>query len=244
LGLFSFVSGIIGAGKQKKASRRAEAAQLEYLNKALGQQQQQYDLTRADYAPAQGLLAPSLTQLGDLVGVNGVDAQRLGMEGVQNSPLLASIMKNSEEAILQNASATGGVRGGNVQSSLYDNAGMQFNNELQAQMGRLAGLAGIGMGATDSVANFGQQRANNMGNLYGQQGQVRAGGLLTRGGITAGMWNNAGAFADQVAAAAAGGAGGFGAGGAPFNILKFLNGSGGGVNGSITNMFAKNPNIF
>lgn len=219
MGLFKFVGGLIGASKQKKASRQAEAAQLEYLNKALGEQTRQYDQTRADYAPARELLDPSLTQLGDLVGINGVDAQRLGMQGIQNSPLLASMMKNSEEAILQNASATGGVRGGNVQSSLYDNAGMQFNNELQAQMGRLAGLAGIGLGATDSVANFGQQRANNVSNLYGQQGQVRAGGLLTRGGITAGMWNNAGAFADSVASAAIGA--GAGAGGQPFNAGAF-----------------------
>ena len=221
MGLFSFVGGLIGAGKQKKASRQAEAAQLEYLNKALAEQTRQYDLTRADYAPAQRLLAPSLTQLGDLVGLNGVDAQQLGMEGVQNSPLLASIIRNGEEAVLQNASATGGIRGGNTQNSLANFRADAFSNELQAQMARLAGTGSIGMGATDSVANYGQQRANNMGNYYGQQGQVRAGGLLTRGGINAGMWNNVGSFADQIAARVAGGAGGVGAGGAPFNPAAF-----------------------
>lgn len=244
MGLFSFVGGLIGAGKAKKASRQAEAAQLEYLNKALAQQQGQFDQTRADYAPARELLAPSLTQLGDLVGVNGVDAQRIGMEGIQSSPLLASIIRNGEESVLQNASATGGLRGGDTQNSLATFRADAFSNELQAQMARLAGTAGIGLGATDSVANFGANTANNISNLYGQQGQVRAGGLLTRGGITAGMWNNAGAFGDSIVSAAAGGAGGFGAGGAPFNILKFLNGGGGGMNNSISSMFAKNPNIF
>lgn len=214
---------MIGASKQKKASRRAEAAQLEYINKAIGEQQRQFDLTRSDYEPARRLLDPAVTGLADLVGINGADAQRIGMEGVQNSPLLASIMRNGEEAVLQNASATGGLRGGDTQRGLADFRADSFASELQAQMARLAGVAGIGMGATDSVANYGQQRANNIGTAYGQQGQVRAGGLLTRGGITAGMFNNAGAFADQVASAVAGGAGGIGAGGAGFNPMQFIN---------------------
>ncbi len=228
MGLFSFLGSIVGGGKAKKASRKAEAAQLEYLNKALAEQQRQFDVTRADYEPARSLLAPSVGGLADLVGVNGVEAQQAGMEGVQNSPLLASIIRNGEEAVLQNASATGGIRGGDVQRSLAYFRGDAFANELQAQMQRLAGLTGIGMGATDSVSAFGAANANNLANLYSQQGQVRAGGLLTRGGINSQMWNNLGSFADQAVSAAAGGAGGFGAGGAAFNPLKFVNSIGKG----------------
>ena len=199
MGLFSFLGSVIGGGKAKKASKKAEAAQLEYLNKALAEQQRQFDVTRADYEPARSLLAPSVTGLADLVGVNGVEAQTAGLEGIQNSPLLASIIRNGEESVLQNASATGGLRGGDTQRGLADFRADAFANEIQSQMQRLAGLTGIGMGATDSVANFGQQRANNISNLYGQQGQVRAGGLLTRGGINSQLWNNAGSFLDQAA---------------------------------------------
>lgn len=223
MGLFSFLGSVIGGGKAKKASRKAEAAQLEYLNKALAEQQRQFDVTRADYEPARNLLAPSVTGLADLVGVNGVEAQQTGMDAIQNSPLLASIIKNGEESVLQNASATGGLRGGDTQRGLADFRADAFASELQAQMQRLAGLTGIGMGATDSVASFGANKANNVANLYGQQGQVRAGGLLTRGGINSQLWNNFGAFADQAVSAAAGGAGGFGAGGAAFNPLQFVN---------------------
>lgn len=199
MGLFSFVGGLIGAGKQKKASRKAQASLEAALNRGIDEQTRQFDLTRADYEPARNLLAPSVTGLADLIGVNGDEAQNAGLDAIRNSPLLAQLMKSSEEAILQNASATGGVRGGNVQSALYDNAGAQFNQQLEAQMARLAGLTGIGMGATDSVANFGQNKANNITSLLGQIGGAQASGQLQRGGITAGMWNNAGSFLDKAA---------------------------------------------
>ena len=169
------------------------------MNKALAEQQRQFDVTRADYEPARSLLAPSVEGLGDLVGVNGVEAQQTGMDAIQNSPLLASIIRNGEESVLQNASATGGLRGGDTQRGLADFRADAFANELQSQMQRLAGLTGIGMGATDSVSAFGANNANNIANLYSQQGLVRAGGLLTRGGITSQMFNNAGSFLDKAA---------------------------------------------
>ena len=222
MGLLSFVGSIIGGAKQKKASRQAEAAQIAAYEKGVAEQQRQFNQTRDDYAPARGLLNPSVTQLADLVGINGVEAQQRGMEGVQNSPLLASIIRNGEESVLQNASATGGIRGGNTQRGLADFRADSFSQELQAQMARLASLTGIGMGATDSVANFGANKANALTNLFAEQGGTRANGLLTRGGITAKMWNSAGQFGDSVMSAIAGGAGGFGAGGAPFNPMQFL----------------------
>jgi hypothetical protein len=213
LGLFSAISGIIGAGKQKKASRKAQAALIDAQNKGIAEQTRQFDITRADYAPARELLAPSLEQLGGLVGIRGEDAQRQGLEAIQNSPLLASIIRNGEESILQNASATGGLRGGNTQTGLAEFRADAFSNELQAQMARLAGLSGIGLGATDSVANFGQQRANNITGLLGNIGSAKASGILQRGGLTAGQFNNAGSFLDQAASAflPGGGGGGFGA---------------------------------
>lgn len=219
MGLFSFVGGLIGAGKQKKASRKAQAALEAALNRGIDEQTRQFDLTRADYEPARNLLAPSVGQLGDLVGVNGVEAQQAGLEAIQNSPLLASIIRNGEESVLQNASATGGLRGGNTQRSLADFRADAFSNELQAQMQRLAGLTGIGMGATDSVSMFGANKANNVTNLLGQIGDAQASGLLQRGGLTAGMWKNAGSFADSLASSAIGA--GAGAGGMPFNFGSF-----------------------
>lgn len=111
---------------------------------------------------------------------------------------------------MQNASATGGVRGGNTIGALANFRGDAFADQLQQQIARLAGLAGLGQGATDSVSSFGANTSNNVSNLLGQQGQVRAGGLLTRGGINSQLWSNAGSFLDSSAKnIASGGIGGF-----------------------------------
>lgn len=197
MGLFSFVSGLIGGNKAKKASKNAEAAQLEYLNKAIAEQQRQFDVTRADYAPYLQSGLGGLSGLSDLIGINGADAQTAGLVNVQNSPMLASVIRNGEEALLANASATGGLRGGNTQRGLADFRSDVFADQLNQQIARLAGLAGLGQGATDSVSAFGANASNNISNTLGQQGQVRAGGILTRGGINQQLWNNAGSFLDD-----------------------------------------------
>jgi hypothetical protein len=85
-----------------------------------------------------------------------------------------------------------------MQRGLADFSADQYVDELLRQQQQLYALSGMGLGATDSAASFGQQSANNIGSLYGQQGQVRAGGLLTRGGITNQQWNNAGSFLDNI----------------------------------------------
>lgn len=210
MGLFSFVGSLIGGGKAKKASKNAEAAQLEYLNKAIAEQQRQFDVTRADYQPYLQSGLGGLSGLSDLIGINGADAQSAGLVNVQNSPMLASVIRNGEEALLANASATGGLRGGNTQRGLADFRSDAFADQLNQQIARLAGLAGLGQGATDSVSAFGANASNNISNTLGQQGQVRAGGILTRGGINQQMWNNAGAFGDSILSAFMPGAGGKG----------------------------------
>lgn len=196
MGIFGSILGtvgsLIGGSAAKKASKKAQAAQIEFQNKALAEQQRQFDLTRSDYAPYLATGLSGLGDLGDLIGVNGTDAQQAGLLSIQNSPALASIIRNGEDAILQNASATGGLRGGNIQRGLADFRSDAFVDQLNQQISRLAGLAGLGQGATDAVSSFGANKAGNIANLYGQMGDTTAGGILARGGINSQLWNNLG----------------------------------------------------
>lgn len=208
MGFFKLVGSLIGSGAAKKASRKAESAQLEYLNKALGEQQRQFEVTRQDYAPLLSLLAPSVAQLGNGTGINGAERQQEFLTSLQNSPLLESLYRTGTEGVLQNASATGGLRGGNTQRGLADFRADTFAGQFDAQLARLAGLAGLGSGATQAVSTFGANASDNISNLYGQQGQVRAGGITTRGGINAQNWNDVGSgIEDAIKAIFAGGGG-------------------------------------
>lgn len=208
IGLFSFVGGLIGGGKAKGASRKAEAAQLQYLSQALGEQRRQFDLTREDYAPYLGAGTAALGQQGDLVGLNGSGVQASAIEALRSSPLFQSLFNTGQEAILQNASATGGIRGGNTQRGLADFGADTLAQVIERQLAQLGGISGRGQQAVGDVSSFGANKAAQVASLLGQQGQVRAGGLLTRGGINAGIWNNAGSFLDEVMSKIAAGMGG------------------------------------
>ena len=205
MGLFSFIGGLLGASSQKKASRQAEADQIAYLNKALGNQQAQFAQTRQDNMPWITEGGKAIGAQGDLTGLNGNDAQQTAITGVQSSPYYESLYRNGLEANLQNAAATGGIRGGNEQRGLADFGKDTLAQSIQQQLANLGGISGQGAQTAIALGQIGQNNSNAQSGLYDSQGQVRASGLMYRGGLTAGMWNQAGQFADQVASAAAGG---------------------------------------
>jgi hypothetical protein len=208
MGLFSFVGGLLGAGSQKKASRKAEAAQLQYLQKAIDEESRQYNQSRTDLAPFRDIGTQALGPLGDLIGIGGADKQGAAISALQQSPLYQSLFNNGQEALLQNAAATGGLRGGNMQRGLADFGSDTLAKVIQSQIGNLGGLTTTGLGATNTTAGLGANTADAIAALFGKQGDARADGLLTRGGITASMWNNAGGFLDELGSAFIPGGGG------------------------------------
>lgn len=222
MGLFSFVGGLLGGGSAKKASRKAMEAQVAAAEKGMAEQRRQYDQTRADFEPFRLSGTTALGRLNDLVGTNGAEPQDEAIAALRASPFYQRLYGAGEEAVLANASATGGLRGGNTGASLYRLGEGTLMDTIDRQLASYGGLAGMGMGATESVANFGQQRANNVTGLLGQIGNAQATNHLTRGGINAGMWKSAGSFADQVAGSFIG-AGGM-PGGQSFNLSKFMGG--------------------
>jgi hypothetical protein len=188
---------MLGAGSAKKASRSAETAQIGFLDRALGEFSNQRDQDRVAYAPFTEGGSAGLSSLLDLLGINGPEAQQRAMGIVQSSPALASVIRNGEESVLQNASATGGLRGGDTQRGLADFRSDAFAQELERQIGRLGGISNMGLQAVGGASGAGQNSTRSIADILGQQGQVRAGGILTRGGISSSMWNNGGAFLDD-----------------------------------------------
>jgi hypothetical protein len=199
IGLFSFVGSLLGAGASKKASRRAEAAQLDFLNRALGLQEQQYAQDRADFTPYREAGTEALGRQGDFLGLNGNDAQGSAIDSLMASPWYQALYRNGLEANLQNASATGGIRGGNEVRSLADFGSDTLATSIDRMLAQLSGVSAQGLGATGTGAALGANNINQQASNLGAQGQVRAGGLLTRGGINSQLWNNAGSMFGDLA---------------------------------------------
>jgi len=115
----------------------------------------------------------SLGQMQALMGASGPEAQAAAYQAIQNSPGFMASVQQGENAMLQNASATGGLRGGNTQAAMAQFRPQMLNQAVQQQLQGLGGLAGMGMNATSQIAGLqsgaGDIAASNA--LAGYQGQ-------------------------------------------------------------------------
>jgi hypothetical protein len=193
----------INAGVQYAAADRASEQQQRAAQAAMDEQRRQFDITRQSLAPfvqagtqALGGFAPYQTaglqafgQQQALAGLQGEQAQRQAIGALEASPEYQALARQGEEAILQRASATGGLRGGNVQAALAQFRPAMLQQLIDQQYQRLGGFAGTGLQTTTSLAemgrsaatqqgSFGSSSAENIGKLLTQQGQAQAGGTL------------------------------------------------------------------
>ena len=208
MGIFSVLSGIIGGNSMKKASQKAMQAQVDAANRGIDIQAKQYETTRNDYMPYTQAGVKAIEGYGNLLGTNGTDAQATAVQGLEASPFFQQNLSDANENLLQTASATGGVRGGNTAGAIGELSPQLLQKYYDMALSGFGNLAQLGLGATGSVANAGATNANAATDLNGQIGKFRAGNFLTKGGINAANWANAGKFADAAAKAAIPGGGG------------------------------------
>jgi hypothetical protein len=99
-----------------------------------------------------------------LSGAMGPEAQQQAFAQYQQSPGVAFAQKEAERALLRNASATGGLGGGNVLRDLTQLAAGTFMQDFGNQFNRIG-----------TVADRGLSTATTGAGLQGQQAQVQAG---------------------------------------------------------------------
>ena len=123
----------------------------------------------------------------DLVGANGTEAYDAAIQGIEDSPELAARIEAGEEAILANASATGGLRGGNVQGALAQFRPQMLADQIQTQYSRLGGIAQMGQASAAGQASAGLQTGRAIGGYHQSTGAAEAGAHLASGQA----WGNA-----------------------------------------------------
>jgi hypothetical protein len=175
--------GITGAKQAGQAAERAGQTQAAAAEKGIEEQRRQFDALIELMTPyvtgGQGAFA----QQQALIGLQGPEAQQQAIAGFEQSPLFQSITQQSENAILQQASATGGLRGGNVQGALAQFRPQLLNSLIEQQYGRLGGLSSLGQASAAGQAASGMTSASNIANLLANQGQAIAGGQIARGNV-------------------------------------------------------------
>lgn len=177
------VGGITGATQQAQAAERAGATQAGAAEAGIAEQRRQFDVLTELLRPYVEAGQPALQQQQALIGLRGAPEQQAAITALEQSPFFQSAVRQGEEALLQRASATGGLRGGNIQAALAQFRPQMLESQIAQQYERLAGLTSLGQSSAAGQAGAGMQSAGAIGNLLAQRGAALAGGQLAVGSV-------------------------------------------------------------
>ena len=193
------IGGITGAKQAGKAAERAGQVQAGAAEAGIEEQRRQFDKLVEIMAPFVAVGAPAVEamrpfeeaglrafqQQQALSGLLGEQAQRDAIATLERAPEFQALTRQGE-ALLQRASATGGLRGGNIQAALAQFRPQMLQQQIETQLGRLGGIAGTGLGVSGTLLKTGQasaagqaaagmESAGAIGDLLAQAGAARAG---------------------------------------------------------------------
>lgn len=204
--LWNDITGVTAANIEAEAAAAASTTEVDATQAAIDEQRRQFDAMQELMAPWVTQGTDALARLGQyetagsdalarqraLMGLDGPEAQAAALQGISSSPEMAAMIGQGENALLQQGSATGGLRGGNVQGALAQFRPQVLSQLLNQQYSKLGGLIDMGQGITMNRAALGQassagmaaggmQQASSLGDLLMRQGGAIAGGQIAAG---------------------------------------------------------------
>jgi hypothetical protein len=188
-GLIVGGSQLLGGMMQADAASEAAGIQAGAAEAGIAEQRRQFDALRALLQPYTEAGLPALQQQQALLGLQGPEAEQAAIERIRGGETFQALAQQGEEALLQRASATGGLRGGNIQGALAQFRPALLNQAIEQQYGRLGGMTSLGQQSAAGVGTAGMQTGTNVANLLAQQGAARAGGELGEAKAFSGLFN-------------------------------------------------------
>jgi hypothetical protein len=152
----STVGSVVSAGIQGNAAKSAANMQAQAADKAR-------ELVMPFVTAGEGALGGMQA----LLGLSGNEAQASAIQNLSDSPEMQALVSQGENALLQNAAATGGLRGGNTQGALAQYRPAMLSNLINQRYSQLG-----------QVATMGQNASVQAGTNLQQAGAAMAGGKL------------------------------------------------------------------
>lgn len=184
------VGGVMSGNAQRDAANTAAGAQTESARLGIEEQRRQFDAIQKLLSPYVSSGENALASQMNLLGLNGPEAERTAIQRIASGKGFNAQVEQGENALRQNAAATGGLRGGNIQAALAQFRPQMLSSAIDSQFNKLGGIANIGQSSAAGVGAAGQQTGANIANLYGQQGAAQAGAALASGQAQANMWGS------------------------------------------------------
>ena len=180
----ALVSGYMGSKAAKEAARMQQAG----IDAATAEQRRQYDVTREDYAPYREI---GTTALKDITERMPFFTSQFGDEQMAQylDPSMEFRRKIGEQTTARALNVGGGFLSGNtlrgltdygqgLASTEYGNSFNRFQTDRGNIYNTLGNIAGLGMGATNQGAQYGQAAAQNIGTLAVGGAQAQASGTI------------------------------------------------------------------
>ena len=171
-------SQLVGSAMQAGAAEDAANIQAGAAGQGISEQRRQFDALQALLKPYTEAGVPALEQQQAFLGLRGPEEEQAAIDRISSGAGFQESVRQGEEALLQRASATGGLRGGNIQGALAQFRPALLNQALEQQYSRLGGMTQLGQRSAAGVGAAGMETGTNVANLLSQQGAALAGGEL------------------------------------------------------------------
>jgi hypothetical protein len=172
---------LVSGYMQGEAAQDAAAIQGAASEAGIQEQRRQFDKVQELLKPYTEAGVPALEAQQAFLGLKGPEAERAAIERIQGGQTFQALQQQGENALLQSASATGGLRGGNIQGALAQFRPALLSSLIDQQYGRLGGLTTLGQNAAAGTGAAAQTMGTNVTNLLGQQGAAAAGAEIAQG---------------------------------------------------------------
>jgi hypothetical protein len=174
----SAAAGIASGAMQAGAAGDAADAQAQQSEAAIAEQRRQFEEMKKLLKPYVDIGPKALTDQTNLIGMNGNEAQQEAIDQLKKGSMFNELNLQGQNAILQNASATGGLRGGNTQAALAQFSPALLQALIESQYSKLSGLTTLGQNSAAFQGTAGMNMAANIGQSYENIGAAQAGGIL------------------------------------------------------------------
>lgn len=172
---------LVSGYMQGEAAKDAAATQAGASQAGIEEQRRQFDVVQKLLEPYVTGGTEAFKQQQALVGVQGPEAQRAAISAIEQGPAFQALTAQGENALLQRASATGGLRGSNVQAALAQFRPQILSQLIEQQYGQLGGLAKFGQASAAGTGAAAQETGSNIASLLAAQGAATAGGQMAAG---------------------------------------------------------------
>lgn len=186
----TIAAGYMSSEATKSSAETAAGAQTQASEQAIALQREQFNKIQELLKPYVEAGVSSTEQQKALLGLKGEDARKQAIQSIEGGDIFKGLAAQGENAILQQASATGGLRGGNVQGALAQFRPKLLSDLIQQQFQNLGTMSNIGQAAATGVSAFGEKSASNISNLLGDIGAAQAGAAQAAGKAESGMWGD------------------------------------------------------